>query len=104
MSNAKQVRELLDQLGVKISPQHTELIAQHCWKFFRVDPGGRTLWKVFEKEFIYKLSFDPESQRRTDFNEGTRKMFLLINAMMDEYEERNIENERSSSSDSPIEY
>lgn len=50
---------------------------------FRTDWGEQCL-EWMEESFEKRLSFDPESARQTDFNEGCRHVVLTIKAFLNQ--------------------
>lgn len=56
-------------------------LAQSFYLAFTTEQG-KEVYKHFEQEYHDQLSFDPESARNTDYNEGSRAVFLQIKSMV----------------------
>ena len=97
MHNPVQTRQLLDEIDFKISPDDLKTIGQNCWMFFKVNPAGRTLWKLFQDKYVNQTSFDADPLVMA-FKEGRRNMFLRLNELINDFEERNNINERNDTS------
>lgn len=87
------IRQILEIIGKKLSAESEEWYGAQCWLMFRYNAQGQALWKRFEKELIYVSSFHPTNERITILNEGMRLMFLYMNLLMDEHEQKLKESE-----------
>ena len=80
------IAELLDKYDNDIPEAQREMIAQHTFSFFRLNPAGRTLWRLFEDLYVNQSSFD-ENPNFMYFKEGRRHLFLQLQKLIREHEE-----------------